>query len=151
MADSPERREAKKPIREGVIFFVYRNGMVLVEERPEDDPGYGGYIIIPGGKCEEGESIEQALIREMKEELGAQPLSWVHLDTFEHVSLNGNHYLSHACLVLELEGEVQNKELHKGKQMWVSIEEAAGLLKLESSRLILSKAREAILAKQKED
>lgn len=150
MTDSPERREQGRWEKEIVIFCVYKDGMVLLEERPEDDPGYEGYIIFPGGKCEEGESVEQVLIREMSEELGSRPLSWVHLDTFENITLNGNHYLNHACLVLEFEGEIQNKEPHKGKQRWVPIEEAGDLLKLVSSRFILFKAKEIILARQKE-
>ncbi|RLC31894.1 hypothetical protein DRH13_02400 [Candidatus Woesebacteria bacterium] len=148
---SLEQKEQKRWEREGVVFFVYKGGKVLVEQRPDSDPGYGGYIVIPGGKCEGLETPEQALLRETEEELGIKPLSWIHLDTFEHVTLDGRHYLSHAYLISEFEEEVQNKETYKGKQMWVSLDEAGNFLKLGPSRLILFKAKEAILAEQKKD
>ncbi|MES9973998.1 MAG: NUDIX domain-containing protein, partial [Candidatus Thiodiazotropha sp.] len=46
---------------------------VLVTRRA-DHLHQGGLWEFPGGKCEPGESIQQALARELKEELGIVPL-----------------------------------------------------------------------------
>ena len=45
------------------------DGRLLVQERPAGKP-FAGLWEFPGGKVEEGETPEVALIRELKEELG---------------------------------------------------------------------------------
>ncbi len=58
--------ENKKQAVGGVIV---RGGEVLLLLRPNGE-SYGGLWEIPGGKVEEGESLEDALRREVKEETG---------------------------------------------------------------------------------
>jgi 8-oxo-dGTP diphosphatase len=53
----------------GVI--VRTDGAVLLADRPVGKP-YAGYWEFPGGKIENGESVEQALERELAEELGVR-------------------------------------------------------------------------------
>ena len=54
---------------EVVLAFIYDyGGNVLLAQRPEGK-SYGGLWEFPGGKIEEGESPEQATIRELAEEL----------------------------------------------------------------------------------
>ena len=43
-------------------------GKVLLGSRPEGKP-YAGWWELPGGKLEPGESVHEALVRELKEEL----------------------------------------------------------------------------------
>jgi len=45
------------------------DGRILISRRPEGKP-MAGYWEFPGGKVEEGERPEEALIRELQEELG---------------------------------------------------------------------------------
>lgn len=151
MADSPERREAKKPIREAVIFLLYKDGKVLLERRIKENSGFFGYVIIPGGGCEHGESLELTMLREIDEETGVRATKWEFLGSFEHMSLSGDHLLSHAYFVAEFDGEIENREPDKCNLFWVDLDDAESLLKLASSKLVLFKAKEIILAGQKED
>ena len=48
---------------------VWRDGRVLLTRRPPGGP-FGLQWEFPGGKLEPGESAEQALVRELREELG---------------------------------------------------------------------------------
>ncbi len=58
-----------KPYLEIVAGLMQRNGTYLVAQRMADD-AYGSLWEFPGGKIEPGETPEQALRREMAEELG---------------------------------------------------------------------------------
>lgn len=49
--------------------LVDRDGRVLIQQRPADKH-MGGLWEFPGGKLEQGETPEQALVRELEEELG---------------------------------------------------------------------------------
>lgn len=50
------------------VALVDADGRVLVQQRPADKH-MGGLWEFPGGKVHEGETPEQALVRELKEEL----------------------------------------------------------------------------------
>lgn len=49
--------------------LVFRDGKLLITRRP-DHTHLGGLWEFPGGKLEQGETFETALIRELDEELG---------------------------------------------------------------------------------
>ena len=53
---------------EAAIAIVIRDGKVLVCQRRDDDT-FGGFWEFPGGKQEDGETLEQCLARELREEL----------------------------------------------------------------------------------
>lgn len=52
-----------------VGVLIRPDGAVLFGQRPAGKP-YAGWWEFPGGKLEAGESVEQALARELHEELG---------------------------------------------------------------------------------
>lgn len=54
-----------------VAGILHRNDKILIAERPQGKP-YSGFWEFPGGKIEPHESGEQALIRELHEELGIE-------------------------------------------------------------------------------
>lgn len=70
---------SKPYIRVAAGLILDANGHLLLGQRPEGKP-WAGWWELPGGKIEAGESIEQALVRELGEELGihaTQIYPWV--------------------------------------------------------------------------
>jgi len=78
----------------------------------------------PGGKLEQGESVEQALQREFEEETGINVLSSRPLMLVEH-DYPDRHVRLHVHTIREFEGEVRSLEGQALK--WVSLEELSKL------------------------
>ncbi|WP_051676848.1 (deoxy)nucleoside triphosphate pyrophosphohydrolase [Maridesulfovibrio frigidus] len=58
-----------------VAGIIWRDGLFLSAERPIGKD-YAGWWEFPGGKVEQGESLADALVRELQEELGITPLKY---------------------------------------------------------------------------
>ncbi|HWU33867.1 MAG TPA: Nudix family hydrolase [Methylovorus sp.] len=58
-------------VHAAVAVLVREDGQVLLAQRPEGKP-WAGWWEFPGGKIEQGESVLQALKREIEEELGTE-------------------------------------------------------------------------------
>jgi 8-oxo-dGTP diphosphatase len=91
-----------------VGVLVRQDGAFLLTSRPEGKP-YAGYWEFPGGKLEASESVEQALRRELQEELGidigeAQPWKTEMID-YPHALVR-----LHFCKVFQWIGELQMRE-----------------------------------------
>jgi 8-oxo-dGTP diphosphatase len=73
-----------RPITEVAVgILISKDNNFLLANRPVGKP-YEGYWEFPGGKIETGESIHQALARELREELGIEVLESVAIGTIEH-------------------------------------------------------------------
>ncbi len=68
-ASSPTFSQANKTTHAAVGVIQHENGLVLLAERPVGKP-WAGYWEFPGGKVEVNEAPENALKRELQEELG---------------------------------------------------------------------------------
>lgn len=84
------------------------DGAMLLSSRPVGKP-YAGYWEFPGGKIEAGESVEQALRRELQEELGitiasAQPWKVTEHD-YPHALVR-----LHWCKVFDWQGAFEMRE-----------------------------------------
>jgi 8-oxo-dGTP diphosphatase len=91
-----------------VGVLIREDGAALFGQRPADKP-YGGWWEFPGGKLEAGETVEQALKRELYEELDIDvqlSVPWV-VRVFEYPHA---HVRLHFQKVLRWQGEPQSKE-----------------------------------------
>ena len=98
----------RTPVDVAVGVLIDAGGRFLLTSRPAGKV-YAGYWEFPGGKVEAGETIEQALRRELHEELGitigpAQP--WhVELVDYPHALVR-----LHFCKVFEWSGAFEMRE-----------------------------------------
>lgn len=107
----------RTPVEVAVGVLVDGAGNFLLASRPEGKP-YAGYWEFPGGKLEAGESVEQALRRELHEELGitighAEP--WrVEIFDYPHALVRLNF-----CKVSDWQGDF---EMREGQQIaWCTL------------------------------
>ena len=98
-----------RPVTEVAVGVLLRSdGAFLLTSRPLGKV-YSGYWEFPGGKLEVGESVEQALRRELHEELGitiGAVTPWrVEMVDYPHAPVR-----LHFCKVFEWTGELQMRE-----------------------------------------
>lgn len=83
-------------------------GEILIAQRPAGKH-MAGYWEFPGGKFEPGESADDAMKREIQEEIGVTPSAWRPLITLQH-SYPEKTVLLHVAVVSSWNGTVQSIE-----------------------------------------
>lgn len=106
--DSSALPTEREPVDVAVGVLIDPQGRFLMSSRP-DGKVYAGYWEFPGGKLEAGETVEQALRRELHEELGitigaAQPWK-VEIVDYAHARVR-----LHFCKVFDWRGEFEMRE-----------------------------------------
>lgn len=91
-----------------VGLLIAPNGEFLLTSRPEGKV-YAGYWEFPGGKLETGESVEEALRRELQEEIGVHIGS---VQIWKEKLVDYPHALVrlHFCKVFDWTGTLQMRE-----------------------------------------
>ena len=96
------------PVEVAVGVLIDRDGRFLLTSRPQGKV-YEGYWEFPGGKLETGETVEQALRRELQEELGitiGSAMPWkTEIFDYPHARVR-----LHFCKVFDWSGEMQMRE-----------------------------------------
>jgi 8-oxo-dGTP diphosphatase len=69
-----------------VAFLLVKNDQILLERRSPTKRVVPGVLAIPGGHVEESESTDEALRREIQEELGVMPSTVAYVCTLLHRS-----------------------------------------------------------------
>ncbi len=105
---------------EVAVGILCRDGRVFIQKRP---PGglWAGMWEFPGGKLEDGETPEEALQRELHEELGVRVRILEKLDTIRHQYTRFSVRL-HAYLCKLSGGTVPLRPLWAVEGRWVSVE-----------------------------
>jgi 8-oxo-dGTP diphosphatase len=109
LADAQQPRQGDRKVVEVAVGVLIRaDGQFLLTSRPAGKV-YEGYWEFPGGKIEAGETVEQALRRELQEEIGitiTSALPWrVEMVDYPHALVRLNF-----CQVFEWTGQLQMKE-----------------------------------------
>ena len=123
------RRPAQppRPLRRVVAALILRDSNpetgaagreVFICQRRPDQPMALKWEF-PGGKIEPGETSEQALVRELSEELGIDAAIGPRITTVRHNYRNGSAIEIEFFLVREYRGELDNRIFHQ--MLWSSI------------------------------
>ena len=117
-------------MKKGIDFIGVGVGAVIVDDGKillllRRKPPEEGAWSIPGGSVEFGETIEDAIVREVKEELGIECQIVTILRVTNHISpSNGFHWVSPAFLVRIAKGAPRNVEVESHQDMrWFYLEE----------------------------
>ena len=112
------KKKKKVPhITVGAAATINRKGEVLIAQRLEGDM-LGGLWEFPGGKLEAGETIEECIARELKEELG------IHIDVGERL-ITVRHAYSHFTMTLHVHfAQIisgRPRPIHCADYKWVNV------------------------------
>ncbi len=101
-------QQAVKLVDVAVGVILRPDGHLLLGQRPEGKP-YAGWWELPGGKLEPGETVLQALARELQEELGiavTESSPWItHVHAYKHATVR-----LYFCRVTAWQGEPRGLE-----------------------------------------
>jgi 8-oxo-dGTP diphosphatase len=128
---NPDLRPAGPALRFVAAALIIRGGEVLVGQRRPDQP-MAHLWEFPGGKIEAGESPEQALARELDEELGIRAIIGPRVTRVRHNYRHGGAVDLQFFVVHEYAGEIDNRIYQQVR--WVRLEDLAGYEFLAADR-----------------
>ena len=120
---------------EVAVGVILRDDHVFISKRA-DDLHQGGKWEFPGGKREQDESIEQALARELKEEIGIEVDASTPLVTITH-DYSDKQVTLDVHIVENFSG--QPTQLEGQEARWVSITDLADYQFPEANKVIVEK------------
>ena len=128
-------KETRMKIVEVAVGVIKHNNKIYISKRA-DDLHQGGKWEFPGGKREANETIEQALDRELSEEIGIQVTQQSQFMLIEH-DYGDKKVRLDVRLVESFEGEPSHQE---GQQsQWVDINDLGQFTFPDANKVIIDK------------
>jgi 8-oxo-dGTP pyrophosphatase MutT (NUDIX family)/2'-5' RNA ligase len=134
-------REVSMAEAASAAVFLFDGARVLMGRRTlRPRHRYPGTWDAPGGKPEPGEALLEALVREVREEAGIEPLAAAPLGCFHDGSRADAFFLA-----VDWHGEPRNQDPHEHSRMeWMTLESMAGLPLAPTTRRALSRLLEVL-------
>ena len=123
LPSNPTNRTNGPALRFVAAALILREGEVLIGQRRPDQPMALQWEF-PGGKIEPGESPEQALARELEEELGIHAVIGPRVTHIRHNYRHGGAVDLLFFAVHAFSGELQNRIYHEVR--WTKLEDLPG-------------------------
>jgi 8-oxo-dGTP diphosphatase len=123
--------------RTTVAIVEFPDGRILLVKRRTVP--FKGYWALPGGRVEAGETVEQTVVREVKEETGLDVEIVRKIGEYREKGFKDEveYDYSPACfLVKPVRGEIRRQESEIEEIELVTLEEIPGELAFENSRMI---------------
>lgn len=133
---------SRKPAIHVVAGALVRSNEVLIAQRPAGKP-LAGFWEFPGGKLDAGEIAFEALVRELREELGVHVREGRKLTQYTHSYAERDVHLE-LWLVTDFRGEPQS--LDDQALRWVNIEQLQAVDLLEADAPMIEVLREILAA-----
>jgi len=127
---------------ETIVAVFLKDKRLLMERRSKDRGVYAGFLMCPSGHLEQGESLEQAMKREMKEELGIEIKGQRFLFAIDDLDSFSKKLFKHNfMLIKDFEGKID--ESSEAKSLcWKSYKELEGQKLALIARKLVEKLRE---------
>jgi 8-oxo-dGTP diphosphatase len=103
----------RRKVADVVAGILMERGRFLVEKRRADDEADPGFVEIPGGHVNPDETLEEALRREMREELGIEVESARPLEKSLATATNGERQRIHYFHVDKWNGRIDSNEAER--------------------------------------
>ena len=110
MKSGVSAQASRKAVAECVSGVLIGDGSVLVEKRRADDDADPGQVLLPGGHVERGESLDRALKREMREELGIRVERVAPIRVRYYTASNGERQRIHYFRIKGWKGRIKSNE-----------------------------------------
>jgi 8-oxo-dGTP diphosphatase len=113
-------------MRDIVNALLMRQGTVLLARRSPQRNSYPGLWSFPGGHVEENETLAEALVRELREEVGVTPTRFKCLGTISDPNADGVTYHMYSITAWDGGEPAMIGDEHT-ELAWLTLQTAAGL------------------------
>lgn len=130
----------------GIGAIIISDGKILLEKR-KNEPGKGKWSI-PGGLVELGETVEQTVLREVKEETGLEVENPEHLDVVDNITRDENGQIKYHFIIIDylvkLKGGMAKAASDAEELKWVKLDEVEGFDLTKTFREFFERNREKL-------